>query len=72
MKHPQAELIKQWLEDTDQQLWVLLADSKTWSESYLEEVLVCPNLSYAIGIKPTAPQVTMCELAGLKVSCAKQ
>ena len=66
MKHPQAELIKQWLEDTDQQLWVLLADSKTWSESYLEEVLVCPNWNYAIGIKPTAPPVTMCDLAGVK------
>jgi hypothetical protein len=66
MKHQQAEPIKQWLEDTDQQLWVWLTDSKTWSSSYIEEVLSCPNLSYAIGKKPTAPPTKMCELAGVK------
>ena len=66
MKHPQAELIKQWLKDTDQCIWVLLADSKTWSESYLEELLACPNLSYAVGDKPTSPPTKMCELAGVK------
>jgi hypothetical protein len=65
MKHPQAEIIKVWVEETTE-LWVWLEESKEWKKSYILEVITCPNLTYAIGDKPTSPPVKMCELAGVK------
>jgi hypothetical protein len=65
MKHPQSEIIKVWVEETTE-LWVWLEESKEWKKSYILEVITCPNLTYAIGDKPTSPPVKMCELAGVK------
>ena len=64
MKHPRAELISKWLEDTSQPIWSYFDDE--WVDAADEDLIsiddTCP---YAIGPKPTEPPQKMCTLAGV-------
>jgi hypothetical protein len=62
MKHPQAEVIKQWLDDTSQQLWYWSRYCHVWEET----LVINQDNIYAVGDKPTSPPTKMCELAGVK------
>jgi hypothetical protein len=62
MKHPQAELIKQWLDDTSQQLWYWNSYFNTW----LRTNDFNAEGKYAIGDEPPEPPVKIRELAGVK------
>ena len=62
MKHPQAEVIKQWLDNTSQQLWYWSRYCHVWEET----LVINQDNIYAVGDKPTSPPTKMCELAGVK------
>jgi hypothetical protein len=72
-RHPRAELIAKWLEDTDQVIWVYrtnpygaYGDSSYWDQATFGELTDTSNEShFAIGPKPTEPPQKMCELAGV-------
>ena len=63
-KHPRAELIKAWLEDTTQPVWYW--DEDHWNPESCVGLVQDNDLNYAIGPKPTQPPARMCVLAGIE------
>lgn len=57
MKHPRAELIAKWLEDTTQPIWFFAKDMGKWyltnGHNLFDELLTYP---FEVGEKPTEPE----------------
>jgi hypothetical protein len=65
MKHPRAELIAKWLEDTTQLIWAYI--DFEWVGSDRETLIKETQLPFRffVGPKPTEPPQKMCTLAGV-------
>jgi hypothetical protein len=66
MKHPQAELIKQLLDDMSLQVWHWETNQCKWISTKANRLFDYPNLVYVVGDEPTSPPIKMCDLAGIK------
>lgn len=66
MKHPRAELIAKWLEDTTQVIWYWDELENIWSKGKIDYLTdVNDEAAYSVGEKPTKPPQKMCTLAGV-------
>lgn len=66
MKHPRAELIAKWMEDTTQPVWRWGGGDDGWVTSEHTELISWSVANkFAIGDKPTGPPQKMCTLAGV-------
>lgn len=57
--HKHKELIKVWLEDTNQKVWYWLHHAKQWSEVTASAIPWSEDIIHAVGDKPTEPPEKM-------------